>query len=34
MALGKLFCEPMLSSKNGLRPVSCSVLYEESEKLT
>jgi hypothetical protein len=34
MDLGKLFCEPMLWSKNALKPVSYSVFYDESEKLT
>jgi hypothetical protein len=34
MGLGKLFCELMLYSKNGLKPVSDSVLYDESEKLS
>ncbi len=34
MGLGKLFCEPMLCSKNGLKPVSYSVFYDESEKLS
>jgi hypothetical protein len=34
MGLGKLFCEPMLCSKNGLKPVSYSALYDEPEKLS
>jgi hypothetical protein len=34
MGLGKLFCEPMLCSKIGLKPVSCSGFYDEPEKLS
>jgi hypothetical protein len=34
MGLGKLFCELMLCSKNGLKPVSYSVFYDLSEKLS
>jgi hypothetical protein len=32
--LGKLFCERMFCSKNGLKPVSYSVFYDEPEKLS
>jgi hypothetical protein len=34
MCLGKLFCEPMLCSKNGLKPISYSAFYDEPEKLS
>jgi hypothetical protein len=34
MGLGKLFCEPILSSKNGLKTVSYSAFYDEPEKLS
>jgi hypothetical protein len=34
MGLGKLFCESMLCSKNGLKLVSDSIYTGESEKLS